>query len=271
MTYFITYGSHNFEISKQRIGQEAIDTGYFDKVILYSDSDLPDEITNSYLFKFRRGGGYWIWKPYIIHETLKKMNDGDFLVYVDSGSKIQKANEWKKYFELLKKYDSVFFLINCTNQEYTKLKTLMYFKEVAKYFNKRFQIGANFLIIKKTNEMLLFVNEWKNTMLIHPELVVDPKKEDLKNEDKKFIENRYDQSILTGLVYKYENKYNIKTKFNHFEGGKDTIIKQATIATRISDISTHEIKDRNIIKSILYYFIALPYRFLYQKFWCWMQ
>ena len=35
----------------------------------------------------KRGGGYWIWKPYFILKTLKeKIKYNDYLIYSDSGS-----------------------------------------------------------------------------------------------------------------------------------------------------------------------------------------
>ena len=36
----------------------------------------------------RRGGGYWLWKPFIIHETLRGMPRGAVLVYCDAGLEI---------------------------------------------------------------------------------------------------------------------------------------------------------------------------------------
>lgn len=45
-------------------------TGLFDRIILYTDKDLPQEITNHELMSYKRGGGYWLWKPYIILNAL---------------------------------------------------------------------------------------------------------------------------------------------------------------------------------------------------------
>ena len=35
-----------------------------------------------------RGGGYWVWKPWIIVDTLRQMKENDVLVYVDSGQTV---------------------------------------------------------------------------------------------------------------------------------------------------------------------------------------
>ena len=36
----------------------------------------------------QRGYGFWLWKPFIIFETLKKLNDGDICLYCDAGNSI---------------------------------------------------------------------------------------------------------------------------------------------------------------------------------------
>jgi hypothetical protein len=41
--------------------------------------------TNKNLLDEKMGGGYWAWKPYVILESLSKMEEGDILLYMDSG------------------------------------------------------------------------------------------------------------------------------------------------------------------------------------------
>jgi len=48
------------------------------------DSDFYQK--NEKIFSEHRGGGYWLWKPYIILKTLESLEDGDVVVYTDSGS-----------------------------------------------------------------------------------------------------------------------------------------------------------------------------------------
>ena len=43
--------------------------------------------THSTIFTKRRGGGYWLWNPYIILKTLiERMSDNDLLMYQDADS-----------------------------------------------------------------------------------------------------------------------------------------------------------------------------------------
>ena len=67
-------------------------TGYamggFDKVIEYSPEGLDEEFRqkNESILKYKRGGGYWLWKPYIIKSALARAGEGDFLFHSDAGS-----------------------------------------------------------------------------------------------------------------------------------------------------------------------------------------
>lgn len=67
----------------------------------------------------------------------------------------------------------------------------------------------------------------------HPELVIDVDKDMMKYESPEFIENRHDQAIFTGVVYRHMNDKRIKLKYQSCEiqhpGG------QAVFTARLSD------------------------------------
>lgn len=266
MRYFITYGDQNYAESRERLLDEATGLRYFDKVIAYNKEDLPTQVLKSPLLKFSRGGGYWLWKPYIISETLKIMNEEDVLVYADAGCSVFKNNEWEKYFKYLRKYNMLAFLLNVTVEQYTRKNILLSFTENGKYWVKKYQISATFLMMKKTDEVVDLIDSWLNFMLENPECVVDVNLTDLKNENPSFIENRHDQSVFTAIAYKYYKAYKIKFLQNHFEGGVDKLRSRALIASRISDENTRG-QNRPFIKSILLFCIVEPLRYLRQKYW----
>ena len=60
----------------------------FDGVFNYSQKDLSCQFVDKYkdILNMSRGGGYWLWKVDIIGQILKKINDNDILLYMDSGS-----------------------------------------------------------------------------------------------------------------------------------------------------------------------------------------
>ena len=96
MKVFLTYGDERFVLSRKRISLEAQNINFFDKIItetegVKNDLEIIDCLKNPYfkhVFNSRRGGGYWMWKPYVIYKNLQLLNDNDILVYTDSGSTI---------------------------------------------------------------------------------------------------------------------------------------------------------------------------------------
>jgi hypothetical protein len=270
MKYFITYADKNYEKSKERIASEAEATGFFDQVITYGKKDLSDDILNAALMRYERGGGYFVWKPYVVEKTLLGMNDGDILVYADCGCSVFKNDEWKRYFNLLSDYNAVMFMLPLTCEAYTRKNVLEHFAGIGKNWKRRYQVSATFFLLKKNKQTISLIREWKQTMVQFPELVVDVPKDQMHEESPRFIENRCDQSILSALAYKYERDFHIKILFHHFEG-VDRFRKQAVVATRISDSAVRGGNKRSILKNTLYYLVALPYRHLYQKFWVLMK
>ena len=101
MKYFISYGDASFSEYRKKIVEEAESTNLFDKIIIYSHEDLGEDILSSKAFKFRKGGGYWSWKPYIIDKTLEIMSENDVLLYCDVGCTINKSKKWKNYLNTL--------------------------------------------------------------------------------------------------------------------------------------------------------------------------
>ena len=75
------------------------------------------------ILKLPCGGGYWIWKYDVIEQTLEEMNEGDFLIYLDSGSQINKGGE-KQFGEYLKilnesQYDMLCFKLPMPEYKWT--------------------------------------------------------------------------------------------------------------------------------------------------------
>ena len=90
MIHFISYGDDNFTTSKKRLFKESSESGWFDNIVIYEKKDIDSIFSNKFkdILNKRRGGGYWIWKPYFIHKKLMEINMNDILVYVDAGCTI---------------------------------------------------------------------------------------------------------------------------------------------------------------------------------------
>lgn len=211
---FIAYADSTCAYSLKRIGRQALHIGCFDDVVLYTPDMLPEYIKGSPLMKYERGGGFYAWKPAIIWETLQKNDDGDIVVYVDAGCTMRKSVEWSVYFRLLKKYDTICFQYDDEMPEWkifgntsthikywTKKNTLLYFTE---YFgNNEFydfnKILGGCLFVKGRNNA--FIKQWLDITLKHPDLIMDPSTEEIKDQYAGFAFHKHDQSIITPLAY----------------------------------------------------------------------
>ena len=88
--HFISYGDSKFEKSKKRISEEAQQFGVFDTIKIYSPQDLDKDFLNKYneIMSQPIGGGFYIWKLQVVKQSLKDISDGDFLIYLDSGCRL---------------------------------------------------------------------------------------------------------------------------------------------------------------------------------------
>lgn len=213
-TVFISYANEAMAYSLRRIGRQARRLGIFDDVILYTPKDLPDYVKASPLFKAKRGGGFWCWKPAIIHETLQRLEEGDIVVYIDAGCTLRKSpSQWEQYIRLMDRYDTICFQyddeqpqwknIRCTSsriKHWTKKITLDFIKD---YFHNpdvgelRQVLGGILFFKGKENAVL---SQWMNLVYTHPELVINPIGDERNDQYPFYIEHRHDQSILTPLA-----------------------------------------------------------------------
>ena len=84
-TVFISYANEAMAYSLKRIGHQARKLNIFSDIRLYTPANIPQYVHESPLFPYKRGGGYWCWKPVIIEEALKRYEEGTVVVYVDAG------------------------------------------------------------------------------------------------------------------------------------------------------------------------------------------
>lgn len=223
----ISYGNRKFKRSLKLLKKEAKVVGIFDKIVTYSPKDLPLYIKCSPLFASERGGGYWIWKPYIIKTTLEKCQEGDIVYYIDAGCSLNPQSlEWDKFQKSLNNYQAIVFQYkkeykydgwenyskrpennNPSLKHWIKPLTRDYFTRYIGNDNylEYEKIMGGILIIKKTKNIPLFISEWLNIAMYYPELVSDPFGEDLNRLPAIYNAHRHDQAIITPLIFYYKD------------------------------------------------------------------
>ena len=215
--HFITFANTDSNFSTERISFEARKMNIFDSIKVYNENDFDDNFIQSngkYIQEYKKGYGYWSWKPYIIKKELEKINDGDVIVYADCGCMFVYQNilELKKWINIAHNSESG-ILTPCAGpyleHEWTRMDLYDY---VNKTYNKNgdnifentIQIGAGILVINKNAKSVNFINDWYDVMTTHFKLCTDDKSS-IPNHPK-FKENRHDQSVFSLLakIYKIE-------------------------------------------------------------------
>ncbi len=255
---FITYGDDNYADSLKRIKAEAEATGLFDEVRLYTPADLPEPFL-TYTRTYRRGGGYWLWKPFVIKDALDRAAEGDVVVYADAGCTIMPHNDWTSYFDVLKRKEELFFLAPGKSRKWCKREVFDFFHTPNDLWKKASQIQATFIMAAKRGDNEV-ITKWYETALNHPELFTDA--DGSTPQDARFREHRHDQAVLTACVCTASRPWRFGLKVEKVE--HRYAAGQAVFASRISNSATrgHTDRPKGRTVSLLEHIIVNPLRVL---------
>ena len=181
-----------------------------DGIFVYSDDNIDNEFysKNKKILSQPRGSGYWMWKPYFILETFKKMNAGDVCLYLDSG--VIAIDDIGILFEICKSTGGILLFENrCGNKNGDVWKNITWTKKdcfnlmncnTEKYIHGN-QVEASFQLYEKNNKSCDLLNEYLK--YCQNENIVTDLSSITEKEDPEFIEHRHDQSIISLLAIQY--------------------------------------------------------------------
>jgi len=175
---------------------------------VFNDMEFKKQLKNERFKKVatsNRGGGYWLWKPYIVYKHLSKLNDGDILFFVDAGCKIDKNNQIKNIFEDLNsnKYNMTLNIYGDNEKIWSKGDALKYHnvENNENILNKgQMESGRVFMI--KNKKTMEIISKWWDIAKNHPELFDDS--ESVFPNKEGFKENRHDQTHISILCKLYQ-------------------------------------------------------------------
>lgn len=208
MIHLVTYSDSNMTKSREVCVESAKANGV-DQVHSYDPSFISHEFlkSNKEIFAYKRGGGYWLWKSYLINKVIENLQDGDILIYSDAGIKwIANVNN------IIERMDQDIFLFSNGHQHVHWCKmdviTTINYKEFngAKdpgYYTTHQQCQASVIFIKVNQNTRNFVKEW--LLWCQMPGFIDDSPSKLPNHPE-FAEHRHDQAILTCIAIKYGYK-----------------------------------------------------------------
>lgn len=209
--WFISYGNEKFESAKKRIEQEAKDMGCFNGGIkMFGPNDLDVDFNTGAVadvLKQSRGGGFWVWKPYIVMEMLKQVGDNDIILYSDAGCTLQVKGvpRLKEYADMISPTSGKSVLaMRLRDQVAKKWITGAIFDNFGISLDDTIansnQVLGGVNMFRKCPEAMAVVQRWLDVAKEHPDLFTDEHNEEAKKTNPEFIENRHDQSIFTLIV-----------------------------------------------------------------------
>lgn len=205
--YFLVYndGTHNRFLEHLLNSVRTHNKDF--EIIVFHKEEIDSEFRNknSRILNEGRGGGYWLWKPYIINETLKRINNGDLLFYLDSKYFFME-NFTELYAKHIEKKDILIWK-NKPNEPVWKMRNWCKMSVLEKFglrdrvFNEDLADSwAGAVFLRKSDFSVKFISEWLQICCVYDDIT--DTRSNIPNSTE-FREHRHDQSLLSVLVYKY--------------------------------------------------------------------
>lgn len=190
----------------KRIKRQALEMNFFDKIILMTEFNLEKKFRKKMKDYLTPGALHLCaWKPQVIMQMLLKMQEGDLMLYADSGCHLNKMGRKRliEYFQIAS--DSKTGILatqlegNMKEREWTKGDVFRYLNVTdKKKITETNQIQAGILIIRKNHISVKIVQEWLKIITNQPKLI---KRDYFESANLSgFKEHRSDQSIFSILA-----------------------------------------------------------------------
>ncbi|WPX98893.1 hypothetical protein Megpolyxen_00748 [Candidatus Megaera polyxenophila] len=176
----------------------------------YNRKHIASSYVNAHenIFSHKKGAGYWLWKPYIILETLEEIPENDILLYADSGSVIAKPID-SLVNKLENGNDILVFQNKHTNRGYVRRDLLTAMGMNNDFILDSYQLQASFILIKNTNNAREFIRKWLK-LCENGEALTDS--ESFIEEYYYNTSHRHDQAILTLLYLQHPQGVMVRPK-----------------------------------------------------------
>lgn len=240
--HLVSFADGAFVERGQGFIDEATNLGLFDTIRVYDFDSLETEWKNQhrdFVYKNKRGFGYWIWKPQCVLQRLEEIEENELLVYMDVGFEInaQAAYRFKEYFQLTLEHENKMLSFSNTHTEYRWTKADLFeclgLSTCSKHALTT-QLAAGFFVLQNTLENRLLIQKWRDVAILSNYHYSNDELSHAVNH-KQFVEHRHDASIFS-LLRKLRGTevchYEVQS-YNHFETIKSNLPAWASRKGRV--------------------------------------
>jgi hypothetical protein len=195
--HYLTFGHNCCVLSKARACAAA--APYVDECHALSMNDVDAQFRKEHAQTLNtpRGGGLWLWKPYLINRTLHSLQEGDYLLYMDAGAYL--VGDIEPLRRMTDYYDGVLtFGVGFTQQQYCKRDAFVRQRCDTDACHKAMQVNGAYSMWRKSTHALRVVEAWLKDCTDHQSISDAPSQSGPPLEG--FIDHRHDQALLTNVL-----------------------------------------------------------------------
>lgn len=205
MIIAINYADKGFQKAQKLNTKTALKYGA-DRVIEYTPEDIDETFrrNNAEILAAKKGGGFYLWKPYFLNKAYQELQEGDYLIYTDSGAVY--VNDISCLIECMEreKLDLMTFCLETDKLErkYTKRDALILMDCDSPEYTDTPQSIGGYVVLKKSPFVENFLKEDLAYAQDRRIITEEPNTQGMPNYDG-FVVHRHDQSVWSLMVKKY--------------------------------------------------------------------
>jgi len=248
--HLITFadGSPEYHAAGKRLIKQSLLFPQIDIRKVFSSADLGAEyhkIFKPEITTAKVGFGFYSWKPYITHQYLNQISDGDILVYIDCGCELNPGGviRFDDYLSITCEYGSLLFEHHHPLRYWTKRHPQLNVHD----FGYRNTLVATAFFLQKNSATLKFSKNWLDLSAIDGgDVLSDPDEGEIQQVF--FKAHRHDQATFSLAAYENDvHSIADETFFKYWEYAKEYPILAFHNRTG-SEILSKKLKKRNIFK-----------------------
>jgi hypothetical protein len=206
---YVTYASGPFERNLPINGWFARHFLRADQVLLYRRADLeadPVYAANRAIFDAPRGAGFYAWKAWYIWKALDQAGPNDVVLYHDCGTGLRyKSLLHPRELIALARREGFVSGVRCPqygpNRLWNRRLCLARMDADRPDILSADTIETSISLWTNTQKSREFLMQWRDYCLVH-DVIRDARPDELPSEDPDFIQHRYDQAVMTNLVWR---------------------------------------------------------------------